>query len=322
MPISSPWVTSGTTSATPAARSCVERGRVELEPRQVHRARAPLEVGEQRVGLRDVHGDAGLLGRVRRRYGGAADGRRVRCGPADEAAEGASQAVIGAILLVARSDIVTKVGLRPCVRGRSRSQRPTAEPGRTAAAGRATRASMRRLSRSTSFRSRSAKASTVRLAVVAGPVEAPVHGALDAPRSGWNSAKATSVEAATASVFSLGDRGQHRLEDDDEAGEHGGEHRRHHGPADRAADDPVDVVQAVAQDRDAGAMTGMPAAAISARRNRASPWNASAAPRATMNDAVASRSHLICWRSTAEPPRNRTTSEPMQVMPRIAIAGK
>ena len=53
-PISSPWVTSGTTSLTPAARSSLERGRVELEPVDVDGAGRALEVGEQRVVRRDL----------------------------------------------------------------------------------------------------------------------------------------------------------------------------------------------------------------------------------------------------------------------------
>ena len=39
-------------------------------------------------------------------------------------------------------------------------------------------------------------------------------------RSGWNSAAASSVDAATASVLLVGDRGEQRLEPDDDAHEH------------------------------------------------------------------------------------------------------
>ena len=55
----------------------LERRRGELEAREVDRAGRGLEVGEQRIGLGDVHGDAGLLGRD---GGGRRDrgGRRVR----------------------------------------------------------------------------------------------------------------------------------------------------------------------------------------------------------------------------------------------------
>jgi hypothetical protein len=58
----------------------------ELEAGQVHGSGRRLEIGEQRVCLRDVDGDAGLLdGCGRRDWRG--DGCRVRRGPADEAAD-------------------------------------------------------------------------------------------------------------------------------------------------------------------------------------------------------------------------------------------
>ena len=54
MPTSSPWLTSGTTSSTPAAAEPLERGRVELEARERHRAARALEERDDRVVRRDL----------------------------------------------------------------------------------------------------------------------------------------------------------------------------------------------------------------------------------------------------------------------------
>ena len=60
-----------------------------------------------------------------------------------------------------------------------------------------------------------------------------------------------SVEAATATVFSPVSGSSNGLQAQDGAGEDGHQHPGHQGVADRPADDPVDLVEAVARDRDA-----------------------------------------------------------------------
>ena len=78
-------------------------------------------------------------------------------------------------------------------------------------------------SSATSSRSRSTKASTVRWASYVARSKRRSTTRCTSRRSGWNSAAATRVETATATV-SLGEPGQHRLERDHAPGEHRDEH--------------------------------------------------------------------------------------------------
>ncbi len=98
VPISSPWDTSGTTRATPAARSWRDGRRVQLEPRDLDRPGGGLEVGEERVGLGDVDGDrvGSSAGAApgRRATAGAGDGGRLRMGRHDRGGGGSGGSVL------------------------------------------------------------------------------------------------------------------------------------------------------------------------------------------------------------------------------------
>ena len=95
-----------------------------------------------------------------------------------------------------------------------------------------------------------AKAWIVRSAVIARAVKAPVDGPWTRRRTGWNSAAAMIVDGATASVSPCvrpparpaGQPPQHEDRHDS---------ARHDRPRRRTADEAIDIVQAVAQDRDA-----------------------------------------------------------------------
>ena len=107
-----------------------------------------------------------------------------------------------------------------------------------------------RLSRSTWSRSRSANDVGHLLAVVTGAVESAVDGALDPSAERLEQRKRHERGHRDGKGVLPGHRGEHGLEDHDAADEHRHEDGRHHRPPDRAADEPVDVVQAVAEDGD------------------------------------------------------------------------
>ena len=68
------------------------------------------------------------------------------------------------------------------------------------------------------------------LTVHASPVEPPVNGSLDAPRSGWNRPAATSVDAATTIVWSRVNEARGRLQPEDRDHERQGRAPRSRSP--------------------------------------------------------------------------------------------
>ena len=102
---------------------------------------------------------------------------------------------------------------------------------------------------STSPRSRS-RTRGASFGVDAGPVEPPVHGALDPPPQRLEQRERDQRGRGDGEGVLSGDRCEHRLEDDDDADKDRNEDRRDDGPRDRPADDVVDGVQPVAQHRD------------------------------------------------------------------------
>ena len=83
------------------------------------------------------------------------------------------------------------------------------------------------------------------------PVEPPVDEALDAPAQRLEQRRTRRASSRDRDRRGLGERREERLQPDDRDDERRARIAGHDGPRDRAADHPVDLVQVVAQDRDA-----------------------------------------------------------------------
>ena len=123
-------------------------------------------------------------------------------------------------------------------------------------------------------------------------------------RRGWNRANAIRVDAATAIVFSFVNGASTACRTTMPTDEHPGQERRHDRPAEGAADEPIDLVQAVAQDRDPdhdrqGEHRDDGQATQRAGQLRVDVGEQDAGGSRIAASATSAASHLTCWRCDA-----------------------